>query len=615
MLDDSVLPCSLALLFMAQRRENESRPRLTRRSADPRLAPLAAFAALGVFWGIWSAALPGVSRGLGIGDAALGLALLCVAAGALPAMILAGQLVDRAGPGLLAWAVAAFGICSVLPGLAPNVVWLGVALLAVGMASGGLDVVMNAAAAQVEAAHGRRVMHLAHATFSASLLVASVLAGFGRDAGLSYAVLLWIGAAVILVMAVLVRSLSVAAAAGSRVSSGEGTILSLRNIPLLAVGLGALCALAYLVENGLQLWGAQHLERTLGSSPAISGLGPGVFAASAVVGRLAGQLWAARLGERRLLVLAGLGAAAGAFVFAFAPNAFVALIGLALAGGAVSVAAPTLFALAGRTADPRRRGAAISGVAIIGYLGFLVGPALLGAVSGALGLRDAIVTVGLVAVAFAVLSGLALNRLKTARIEHEADDVSRSASSIHGSAIELQGQTLRLEPLEERHADALFEGLSDKLIYRFVDEEPPRSLAALRERYRMLQQRRSPDGSETWLNWAIWSLTGEAYLGYVQATIKSHRSASIAYVIFPDAWGKGVATEAVSSMMRELVRGYGVHDFAATVDERNAASIALLRRLGFKASEGDGGEGQRASAERTFRLHLRGGSGDRFAEG
>ena len=365
---------------------------------------------------MWGAVLPGVSLALGVGDRQLGLALICVAAGALPAMLLAGYLADRAGLRLLAPAVAIFGVCAALPGFAPNVVWLGVSLLAVGVASGGLDVVMNAAA---DAGRGG-AWAARHAPRTRDLLrqparVERLRRPRPRCRPLLRDMLLWIGAAAILAMAALVGGLSSADAPPrprSSARSRECRSPTSRSSPS---GSGRSARSAYLVENGLQLWSAQHLERTLGSSPAISGLGPGIFAASAVAGRLAGQLWAARLGERRLLILAGVGAALGAVIFAFAPDWPIALAGLALAGGAISVSAPTLFALAGRMADPNRRGAAVSGVAILGYLGFLIGPAMLGAISGTLGLRGAIIAIGMVAIVFAVASAVSLQRLGTAR--------------------------------------------------------------------------------------------------------------------------------------------------------------------------------------------------------
>jgi hypothetical protein len=62
---------------------------------------------------------------------------------------------------------------------------------------------------------------------------------------------------------------------------------------------------------------------------------------------------------------------------------------------------------------------------------------------------------------------------------------------------------LVLEPLEARHAAALFEGLQCPRLYEFTEDEPPQNLDVLRARYVMLSQRRSPDGAEIWLNWVV----------------------------------------------------------------------------------------------------------------
>lgn len=380
--------------------------------------PLAAFAALGVFWGAWSAVLPGVSASLAISDGALGLALLFVAAGALPAMLIAGRLTDRLGPRLLAPSVAAFGVAAVLPGLAWDGVSLGAFLLVLGAMSGGLDVVMNAVSAQVEAAYRARILHGAHAAFSGSAFLCSVLAGLLRQAGLTYPTILALAAAAILALAFAVRltleplppqeeqgSVTAQARPGSAV------------LPLVAI-LGGVCALAYLVENGLQLWSAQHIERELRGMPAVAALGPGILALSAVVGRLGGGRIARRIGDRPLIAWAGLVCAAGSFAFALAPSWPLGLAALAVAGAAVSVTAPSIFSIAGARAPAATRGAVVSNVATLAYLGFLVGPAALGLIADIVGLRGAIMAVGLIALA---LSGAALATLPSPkRMENAA---------------------------------------------------------------------------------------------------------------------------------------------------------------------------------------------------
>ena len=147
--------------------------------------------------------------------------------------------------------------------------------------------------------------------------------------------------------------------------------------------------------------------------------------------------------------------------------------------------------------------------------------------------------------------------------------------------VTINTRRLRLEPLEEAHAFALFDGLQGDALYEFINDRAPESVRMLAERYRRLAARLSPDGREAWLNWALWSVPARRYVGLVQATVHSNRSAHIAYVLFEEAWGNGYAREGSAALIDHLLFEWGVSDFWATVDVRNRRSIALLERLGF----------------------------------
>lgn len=164
----------------------------------------------------------------------------------------------------------------------------------------------------------------------------------------------------------------------------------------------------------------------------------------------------------------------------------------------------------------------------------------------------------------------------------------------------LQSARLRLEPLMVHHAEAMFEGLRDEILYQWTDDQPPESLDWLRARYARLERRCSPDGREVWLNWAIAELPHGVYRGYVQATLIG-TEASVAYMLFRRAWGKGLAREAVTLMIEELQVAHGVTRLHAIADSRNEKSLRLLAALGFTRS-GDGGE--RSNHDLTFHRHL-----------
>jgi MFS family permease len=340
--------------------------------------PLLAFAAFGAYWGVWAVVVPDVKEQTGASVTEFGLALFAVAAAALPAMILTGRLVDRRGPGLVAPVLVAYGIAAVFPGLVDSVLALAVALAVIGALSGALDVGINVAASTVETTGGPRIMQAAHALFSGGFLVAAVASGLARSAGVEPEVLLLGSGVVLLVTAWFNRAYPPV----RRRDASSGFHVSW---PLVA--LGAVCAVAFVVEGGIESWSALFLETVHDASPAVGGLGPGLFAAAMVTGRAVGQRMEGRIGGRRLLVGGGFVAACGLGLTALSPAAPVALLGLLLGGAGVSIAAPTVLGAAGRSASPERRGSSVATVTTIAYLGFIVGPPSFGAVSGAIDLR------------------------------------------------------------------------------------------------------------------------------------------------------------------------------------------------------------------------------------
>jgi hypothetical protein len=363
-----------------------------------RVRVLGGFAAFGVFWGAWGATLPAVQAHAGVDDGQLGIALLCIGAGALASMRAAGTLVDRWGAPALPATLAAFGGAAALPGLATSTAGLCVALLVLGATSGAVDVAINAEGVRTEAANERAVLSLAHGTFSACVVGGSLAAGALRSAGAgAELVLVLIGAAVVITAALLVRA---PAAGGGRASARA----SLRHLPRLLLVLGGLCALAFFVENAWQSWGAVHLESDLGASPALGALAPALFAGAAALSRLGSHAAGGRVRELTLLRGGALLGAAGTLLGALAPVAGLALVGVVIAGAGISICAPVLFSIAGRGADEAVRGAAVSVVTTIAYLGFLVGPAAVGLLASATALETSLAAVAGVAVALAVLA-------------------------------------------------------------------------------------------------------------------------------------------------------------------------------------------------------------------
>lgn len=63
---------------------------------------------------------------------------------------------------------------------------------------------------------------------------------------------------------------------------------------------------------------------------------------------------------------------------------------------------------------------------------------------------------------------------------------------------------------------------------------------------------------------------------------EEHRTGEIGYILNPRYAGRGYATEAARALLQLGFEGLGLHRIIARVDARNAASIAVLRRLGMR---------------------------------
>lgn len=359
-----------------------------------------AFGALGVWWGGWGALLPLVQRSAGVDDGRLGAALLLIGAGALLSMRVTGYLVDRFGGAVLPASVASLALVGVIPAFAGGAGPLAASMALLGAASGAYDVAVNARASRLEAASRRPLLSLAHAGFSFGVIVGALGAGAMRTVGLPLAGALAVLGGALAGVAGYLWADRVPRSDTAPTRSDDRGARWWRPSPPLA-RLGALLAMAFLVEGAWQTWSAVHLERDLGASAGLASVGPAVFGASAGAGRLLVHRRTVPGGEGRLVAAGALLAAIGTAGAALLPVTPLVVLAIALAGLGTAAGAPLLLSVAGRSVPADRAGGAVGTVTTVGYLGFVIAPAAVGALSGATTLPVALAAVGVAAVVLA----------------------------------------------------------------------------------------------------------------------------------------------------------------------------------------------------------------------
>ncbi|UWQ97590.1 MFS transporter [Rhodobacteraceae bacterium M385] len=351
--------------------------------------PLVAFMIVGLFWGSFAAQVPVLKEGIGADDTLFGLILLGTSFGLVATMWLA-PLFDRLmGPWAMPVAGCIFAAVALGPAWASAPFVFFVAMVLAGFCSGLLDVVMNARVSELEARHGRSLMNANHAMFSVAYAISAILTGLAREAGFTPEQIFAVVAVAIVIMALPLRmdaeQVDDAARRANRFPWGTVVLC------------GAIVLIAFFVEATVEAWSALHIERTLGGRAAEGAFGPAVLGLTMAVGRFSGQALTERFSEHAIIVIGTGMAMVGALVAAAALSPLMAYVGFGAMGLGIAAVGPVGLAIVGRMVRPEHRTAAVARAAVIGFMGFVLAPSLMGFISGAVGLRWAFAAVAAVA--------------------------------------------------------------------------------------------------------------------------------------------------------------------------------------------------------------------------
>lgn len=334
----------------------------------------AAFFLPGVAMGAWAPLVPFAKERAGIGEGELGILLLCLGTGSMCMMPFVAKIVSRVGCRATMIAALLGAVFSLV--LLANVsefYLLVVFLLLFGGCLGTADVTMNLQGSMVERGLGRSMMSGFHGLFSVgNIFSAVVISG-----------LLWIGlspvTAVLVLAAIVVTFLL--AAGRHMLPYGEGSDGSMFSKPTpYVLLLGVLCLIAFLVEGSMLDWSAVFLNTVRGMDINHSGIGFALFSMTMAIGRLSGDWLVPKLTERVVLVGGSGLALIGIAIAIFVDNQIATLAGFILVGAGIANLVPVFCSAAGKQgAMPVAM--ALSTVNAIGYLGILMGPAVIGFVA------------------------------------------------------------------------------------------------------------------------------------------------------------------------------------------------------------------------------------------
>ena len=366
-----------------------------------RPAVAAVFFALGATAGTWAARIPALKAGLHLSAGTLGLVLLGPAIGSMLAMPAAGALLVAVAPRrIVQLGVLTVALLLPLTTFAGSAWQLFAALAGWGAGIGIADVAMNTEAAAVQERLGRTTMSRFHAAYSAGGLAGAGSGAIAAASALSARANFALAALVILLVGAGSAQRFAAKPAARGTAHGPASRWPAWSWTLACLALVAFGS--FLAEGAASDWSAVYLHSSLGAAPGVAAIAYTLFSCAMVGGRLAGDWLTDRTGPARLVrVSAGL--AAVCFLGALLAGRIGAgIAGFAVLGAGLSVVVPVVFTAASRLGLP---GPNLAVVTSTGYLGMLVGPAVIGGLAEAVGLPGALGTIVAVTGLTAILAG------------------------------------------------------------------------------------------------------------------------------------------------------------------------------------------------------------------
>ncbi|MDT5140177.1 MAG: hypothetical protein QOD58_4439 [Mycobacterium sp.] len=340
----------------------------------------------------WAAHIPQVKAELELSDAALGTALFGAPLGSVAATVFSHWALPRWGSHrLVPVMVVGYALAGMTVGLATSGLWLFASLALWGTFQGGLDVAMNTQAGTVERLAQSPIMSRFHGMWSVGALLGALIGAACVSVGVDLeAQLTVLGAVVLVVVLTLTHRLVAddAADAASHVDGGKRNWMN-KTVAILA----AVAFASFVCEGTATDWSANYVRNVVDASAGVSALSYAAYTLAMVVIRLGGMHLRSRVSARRLLPALALFAALGMSVTLAAANPVVSVVGFACVGAGVALLVPTAFSAAYSAGSG---GSSIAIVAATGWVGYLLGPPVIGHLAQWVGLSAALITIPVV---------------------------------------------------------------------------------------------------------------------------------------------------------------------------------------------------------------------------
>ena len=366
-----------------------------------RLAVALAYFCMGLCFASWASRIPDIKTALHLNDALFGSILFTMPVAQLTMMTFSGKLVTRFGSrNVMLFAIPIYSLCLTNIGLVKEGWQLAIALFFFGVAGNMCNISINTQGVAVERLYDKPIMSTFHGGWS--------LAGFtGALIGLAMINLkvapYWHFVTIILIVAIIIWFNYPYLLKGKPYrdpNEPRPKFFNKPDIVLVQLGIIGFCSMAS--EGAMFDWSGVYFKDVVKAPSSLVILGYTSFMIMMATGRFLADWVTFRIGRKRLLQICGVMISTGLYTAVIFPNIVASTLAFMLVGLGVSSIVPSVYSAAGRHTKVSP-GIALATVSGVSFLGFLMGPPLIGYISEAAGLRYSFAVIGIFGVGISLL--------------------------------------------------------------------------------------------------------------------------------------------------------------------------------------------------------------------
>jgi len=365
-----------------------------------RIAASVFFFIEGLIFSTWASRIPAVQAKLHLSDGALGGVLFALPAGLMVSLPLSGWLVSKYGsrPMMVTGSVI-YPFILLLLASSASVAQITFSLFFFGIMGNLINIAMNTQAVGVESLYGRSVMVSFHGFWSLAGFSGAVIGTFFISEGYSPFFHFSIVCSLVILLVLFSYKFTLPHDTNRHQSQ---KIFVKPDKKLWMLGLIAFCCL--LCEGAMADWSGVYFKKIVVAPAALITLGYVAFTGTMALGRFLGDWLVTKLGVKRMLQISGTMITSGLLISVIFPYLISATAGFLLVGFGVSSVVPIVYGLAGKSTT-MSAGAALAAVSSIGFLGFLIGPPVIGFIAQLISLRWSFAFIALLGFGTALLAG------------------------------------------------------------------------------------------------------------------------------------------------------------------------------------------------------------------